>query len=236
MPVGVSFTGKPRVARACDQFTHPAQICPNSVTERHTHGAIFKSHAYWIGEFFLAALRKIDAFNTVGAELFRCPFSELPAQAAAVYAAPVHHWKSEQFVEGAFLSVEGLFIEFNDAACEMNAVHGLNEPDNGEIVFAADVYADIERVLTIHEVGFPLFAALVFASGDQIITQKRGVIVGRLAHEFLQETFFIGAAGSDERKIIGFIHLDSRIVDREFALQFEKEPLVECVLQRDAME
>jgi hypothetical protein len=51
----------------------------------------------------------------------------------------------------------------------VNALHGLNEPDHSEIPFASNVHADIERILTVHEVGFSLFAALVFARGDEVV-------------------------------------------------------------------
>jgi hypothetical protein len=61
----------------------------------HTHRAIFKCQAYWIGELFLAALGKIDAFNTVGAEFLLSALGKLPAEAAAIYAAAPNHWEFE---------------------------------------------------------------------------------------------------------------------------------------------
>ena len=93
----------------------------------------------------------------------------LSAQAAAIYAAAPDHWQFEQLVKRAFLCVEGLLVKFNDAAGEVNAVNTLNEPDDSEIVFASNVHADIERVLTVHEIGFPLFAALVFARAYEVV-------------------------------------------------------------------
>jgi hypothetical protein len=48
-----------------------------------------------------------------------------------------------------FLRIEGLFLHLDDKAGEMNAVHGLNEPDHGEIAFAADVHTNEQRVFTV---------------------------------------------------------------------------------------
>jgi hypothetical protein len=118
----------------------------------------------------------------------------------------------------------------------MDAADLLNQPDHGEIVLTANVNTNEERILAIEKISLPPVAFAIFASGNEIIGNKRRVIIGRCAAEFLLKTFFVRAAGPDEIEIIAFVHLNTGIVLRQFRLEFEEEPLLERVLERDAME
>ena len=55
----------------------------------------------------------------------------------------------QKLVQRVFLGVEGLLGQFDNAPREIDVVNLFDQPDHGEIMFAADVNTDEERVLAI---------------------------------------------------------------------------------------
>jgi hypothetical protein len=77
---------------------------------------------------------------------------------------------------------------------------------------------------------------LVFTRGDEVIWQKGGVIIGRLAHELLLERFFIPAVSPHEVVVIGFIHLEPGTFGGELGLQFVEQTFGQRIFEGDLME
>ena len=116
--------------------------------------------------------------------------------------------------------------------------HCFHDPKNGEIFYSPDVAAEVERIIAFAqfiESELPLFAWLIFASVDQLIGKERGASSLGVQHKFLLKTFFVGRTGADVIKIIGFVHGEAFIIYWQLLLQLEKEPLVERILEGDAM-
>lgn len=66
--------------------------------------------------------------------------------------------------------------------------------------------------------------------------EEEGVVVGGLAHEFLEEGFVVGGGGADEVEVLGVVHELAGVVWGEFEFNFGEEALVEGVLEGDAVE
>src|SRR5690606_41104583 len=72
----------------------------------------------------------------------------------------------------------------------------LDHPEHGEITLAADVDASVEA---------PAFGAApvdvrgILRGGDEVVLEKGGVVVGRLAHVLLEEGLLVGAARTDRK-------------------------------------
>lgn len=64
--------------------------------------------------------------------------------------------------------------------------------------------------------------------------EKRSII-GGYAHVFLQESLVIGAGVADEVEVFGVIHELTRVVRRQFLLEFKKKALVERVFECDSV-
>ena len=113
----------------------------------------------------------------------------------------------------------------------------LNNPQHGQILLAADIHArkkaPLKRPL---KAALPYSATRVFASRDQPVFQKFGVIVGRDALVFLVERLFIGRTVFDEVEVLRFIHFLLLSIGGQRLLQLEQKALVQRVLQGDTVQ
>jgi len=113
------------------------------------------------------------------------------------------------------------------------------EPEDGEVVDAADVNAEVEFARGIFvggEIEGRVFVIGVFGGGEEVPREEGGGFVGGVAEVFLLEGFLVGAGGADEVEVGGVVEGAAGVVGGEFGLEFGEEAVVERVLQSDAME
>src|SRR5690606_25334624 len=109
----------------------------------------------------------------------------------------------------------------------------LDHPEHGEITLAADVDASVEA---------PAFGAApvdvrgILRGGDEVVLEKGGVVVGRLAHVLLEEGLLVGAARTHPVEILRLVHRLALVVRREHLLELPQKALLERILQRHAVE
>lgn len=166
-------------------------------------------------------------------------FGELAAEAGLVDGGFAEVGEGEEVVEDFFLDVEGGVVEGDELAGEEGGVDVFEEPEDGEVVGAADVDAEEEVVGGaggVEEGEFPGGVFGVFGGVDEGGVEEEGGVVGGLAHEFLEEGLVIGAGVADEVEVGVVVHGLARVVEGEFGFEFGEEALVEGVLEGDAVE
>ncbi len=79
-------------------------------------------------------------------------------------------------VEGGFLGVEGLAVEGEDGAGVVDVAEFFEDPDDGEVVVAADVDAEVKgrgvQSSRFKVQSFPRGVGRVFAGGDEVVGEE----------------------------------------------------------------
>ena len=105
---------------------------------------------------------------------------------------------------------------------EEGAVDGFEEPEDGEVVMASEVDAEEEGVVgavSEGEVDFPGGVMGVDVLVDEGGVDEEGIIVGGLAHVFLEEGFGVWARVFNKVKVVRLIHMLYRVIGIEFSFE-----------------
>lgn len=107
---------------------------------------VFEGGAEVVGEGFFVLEGEGDGEDAVFAEGIGGGFGELATEAGLVDGGFAEVGEGEEVVEDFFLEVEGGVLEADEVAGEEGGVDVFEEPEDGEVVVAADVDAEEEVV------------------------------------------------------------------------------------------
>lgn len=216
-----------------------AEVCAEEFVLGDAEEVVFEGGAEGVGEGFFGGVGERDGFDAVLAEGAGGGFSELEAEAGLVDGGAAEVGEGEEVVEDFFLDMEGGVLEADELAGEEGGVDVFEEAEDGEVVEAADVEAEEEVVGGAGGLGegeFPGGVFWVFGGFDEGGVEEEGVVVGGLAHVFLEEGFVVGGGVADEVEVGGVVHELPWVIWGEFLFEFEEEALVEGVLEGYAVE
>lgn len=186
-----------------------AEVSADEFMRGDAEEVIFEGGAEGVGEGFFDGVGEGDGFDAVGAEGAEGIFGELAAEAGLVDGGFAEVGEGEEVVEDFFLDVEGGILEGDELAGEEGGVDVFEEPEDGEVVGAADIDAEEEVVGGAGDLGegeFPGGVFGVFGGVDEGGGEEEGGVVGGLAHEFLEEGLVIGAGVADVVEVGGVVH------------------------------
>lgn len=106
-------------------------------------------------------------------------------------------------------------------------------PQDGKVFLASDVDA-AEQLAALGP--RPVGALRIFGGGDQVIFQKRRIVVGGLAHIFLKETLLVGATGLHPGEIFRLVHILTLVIGGQRLLEFPQETGVQRILKGDRVQ
>lgn len=192
----------------------------------------------WVGEGFFDGIGEGDTFGAT--EVFVVgAFGELATDAGLVDADAADIWHFEEVVEEFFLDREGSLFEDLDEAGVEDVAGFFEEPEDGEIVVAAEIDAEVEivgREFDLREVVVPVGIGGVFDLIDEFVGDEGGGVIGGSAHVFLEEGFVVGAGVFDRVEVFGAVHVETGVGLGEFGFEFFEETLVEGIFEGDAVE
>jgi hypothetical protein len=139
MAAGAAVGGEAEMAGGGDGFLDGAEVGADVLVRRQAEGAALEGVAEGVGEVFLDGGGEGEGFDAAGAEAFLGALGELAAEAGGVEAGAAEAGESEALPEEFLLEGEGLVFQDANVAGEVDAAGFFEEPEDGEVVGAADV-------------------------------------------------------------------------------------------------
>ena len=140
--VAGALAGETNVAGGGGFLADAAKVGADGFVAGDANGFILESGADGISQFVFDGGCKMNSFDAIFAEFPLGALGELTANAGLIDATASHAGIFEDGVKYGFLGVKGLAIQHVDGAGEIDVAELFQDPNNGEIVIAANIDSD----------------------------------------------------------------------------------------------